>query len=113
MNAQTLADSVAILSDGEDRWVTSGAVRLIDTKTDFRTIDKDDIVVARSASPKYVNLLGKVKMLIVNNGGALCHLATVAQEQKVTIIRMKDATKILRDNQFISFYPSQLKLEIK
>jgi phosphohistidine swiveling domain-containing protein len=104
--------SVALLS-GDDFYI-SGTVKIMDTKYDFSKIDKDDDVIAvvRTASPKYVELLDKVKMIIVNNGGALCHLATVAKDKNITILRMKDATKILKNRQYISFSSNRLELKV-
>ena len=104
--------SISLLTG--DEFYISGTVQIIDNKTDLSRIKKDDdiIAVVKTASPKYVELLDKVKMIIVNNGGALCHLATVAKEQNITMIRMKDATKILKERQYISFSSHRLELKV-
>jgi phosphohistidine swiveling domain-containing protein len=106
--------SITLLNAGKEAEYLSGSVKIFNTKSALSLRDEDDdcIAVVRTASPKYVALLGKVKMIIVENGGALCHLATVAKEQDCTIIRMKDATKILADRQFIRLKLRNLELEV-
>ena len=54
----------------------------------------DAIVVLKAASPKYVDLALKARAVIVERGGAMAHLVTVAREKDAVIVRVPDALKL-------------------
>jgi len=64
--------------------------------------NKIDIAVVSHTDPGWTPLFGLVKGLIVEHGGLLSHAAIISRELGLPcIIGVKDATKILKNNQFV------------
>jgi len=79
-----------------------GVVRVIENKTEFSKLKKNEIIVAPMTNPEYAVIIKKTKAIITNEGGVTCHAAIISRELKIPcIIGAKNATQILRDNDLI------------
>jgi phosphohistidine swiveling domain-containing protein len=58
------------------------------------TLPDDAIVVLRAADPDFVDLALKARAVIVERGGAMAHLVTVAREREAVIVRVPGALKL-------------------
>ncbi|WP_439398535.1 PEP-utilizing enzyme [Bradyrhizobium sp. PMVTL-01] len=57
-------------------------------------VPDDAIVVLRDASPAYLDLALKAKAVIVERGGSMAHLVTVARAREAIIVRVDKALKL-------------------
>ena len=85
-----------------------GKVRLIDTQHCqlhqlLASVDKNDIIVTRSANLGLAPLLRRVAGLIVEVGGLLAHSACQAREAGIPAMVLPDATRLLSEGSMISF----------
>lgn len=81
--------------------VEGNVVRVI-TKDDYAKIKKGDILVTTMTKPDIVFLLNKVKGIITNDGGALCHASIIAREMKIPcVVGTVNATAVLKDGEKI------------
>ncbi len=79
-----------------------GTVVLADAK-DLASLPEDAILVARTASPDYAALVGRVRGIITDVGSVASHLASVVREFRVpALFDTGDATRILRDGDRIT-----------
>lgn len=82
-----IATGLAFLADGDQS----------------RLVPDDAILVARTASPDYARLIGKVKGIITDIGGVTSHLASVAREFGVpALFNAGQATSLLMDGEAIT-----------
>ena len=81
----------------------SGEVVVIESPNDkIDTTDK--IIVAKSTDPGWVFLIQKAKGIIAERGSLLSHTAIISRElHKPAIVNVKDATRILRSGDFVTF----------
>ncbi|MCU0588564.1 MAG: PEP-utilizing enzyme [Syntrophobacteraceae bacterium] len=80
----------------------AGTVVLADGK-DLFNLPEDAILVARTASPDYAALVGRVRGIITDVGSVASHLASVVRELRVpALFDTGDATRILRDGDGIT-----------
>ncbi|MHC1744916.1 MAG: PEP/pyruvate-binding domain-containing protein [Syntrophobacteraceae bacterium] len=76
--------------------IAAGTVFLADGR-DFSTLAEGAILVARTASPDYAALVGRVRGIITDVGSVASHLASVAREFRVpALFDTVDATRTLR-----------------
>ena len=85
-----------------------GKVRLIDAQQCnlhqlLASLDKNDILVTRSANLGLSPLMRKVAGLIVEVGGLLAHSACQAREAGIPAMVLPDATRLLREGSLITF----------
>lgn len=82
--------------------ITAGTVFLADGK-DLSLLPDDAILVARTASPDYAALVGKVRGIITDIGSVAGHLASIAREFRVpALFDTAEATGTLRDGEPIT-----------
>lgn len=75
-----------------------GKVEVINNYKDFKNLRSGNILVTAQTRPQYNFFLKKVKAIITDEGGLLCHAAILAREFKIpAIVGTKIATKVLRD----------------
>ncbi len=80
----------------------AGTVFLADGK-DLAVLPEDAILVARTASPDYAALVGRVRGIITDIGSVASHLASVAREFRVpALFDTVEATRTLRDGEPIT-----------
>lgn len=60
--------------------ICAGKVQLIDEQTDLSSVPDHALVVAKTASPRYAEIMGRISGLITEVGSTTCHLASVARE---------------------------------
>ena len=60
--------------------ICAGKVQLIDEQTDLSSVSDHALVVAKNASPRYAEIMGRINGLITEVGSTTCHLASVARE---------------------------------
>jgi len=79
-----------------------GKVLHIKTRGDFSKIPKDKILVTHMTNPDMTPYLKRALAIVTDDGGILCHAASVAREfGVVAIIGTKIATKVLKDGQLV------------
>lgn len=79
-----------------------GYVCKVETHADLKKIKQGVILVTPMTSVTYVHFLEKVAAIITNEGGIICHAASIAREMKIpTIIGTKIATKVLKDRDLV------------
>jgi pyruvate,water dikinase len=82
--------------------MATGTVFLADGK-DFTALPEDAILVARTASPDYAALVGRVRGIITDIGSVASHLASVAREFGVpALFDTGESTRTLRDGEPIT-----------
>lgn len=80
----------------------AGTVVLADGK-DLASLPQDAILVARTASPDYAALVGRVRGIITDIGSVASHLASVVREFRVpALFDTGSATRTLRDGDRIT-----------
>ena len=60
--------------------IAAGKVQLVDEQTDLSSVPDHAIVVAKTAAPRYAEIMGRISGLITEVGSTTCHLASVARE---------------------------------
>ncbi|MDD2468207.1 MAG: PEP/pyruvate-binding domain-containing protein [Desulfobulbus sp.] len=60
--------------------ICAGKVQLVDEQTDLSSVPDHALVVAKTASPRYAEIMGRISGLITEVGSTTCHLASVARE---------------------------------
>ena len=82
--------------------VVNGVVRVIINKKDLSKLKKSEILVTPMTEVDYVPYLKKVKAIITNEGGIVCHAAIISRELGIPcIIGTKIATKVLKDGDIV------------
>jgi pyruvate,water dikinase len=80
----------------------AGTVFIADGKN-LAALPEDAILVARTASPDYAALVGRVRGIITDIGSVASHLASVAREFRVpALFDTGEATRTLRDGETIT-----------
>lgn len=86
----------------KDESIIKGKVFIAKKYQDLKNMKKDSILVTTSTTPDYVPYLNKVKCIITDEGGILCHAAVISRETKIPcVIGTKMATKVLKDGDLV------------
>ncbi|WP_210242336.1 PEP-utilizing enzyme [Mesorhizobium sp. B2-6-4] len=96
----------AVLSGKGSAWGTVVHPKVGDSLPD------DAIVVLKSASAKYLDLALQAKGVIVERGGEMAHLITVAREKDAIIVRVPDALKIYPADASVTIDASEGKVTL-
>lgn len=87
--------------------VATGVVFLADGR-ELSSLPDGAILVARTASPDYAELVGRVRGIITDLGSVASHLASVAREARVpALFNVGDATRILRHGEAVTLVSGQ------
>ncbi len=79
-----------------------GIVCKVETHAELKKIKQGAILITPMTSVTYVSYLEKVAAIVTDEGGIICHAASIAREMKIpTIIGTKIATKILKDGDLV------------
>lgn len=82
-------------------WV-KGRARIIKDQTHFHKIKDDDIIVSPMTDVNFIVIMHKIKGIVTDEGGILCHSAIISREFKIPcIIGTSVATQVLHDNDLI------------
>ncbi|MEW6594857.1 MAG: PEP/pyruvate-binding domain-containing protein [Thermodesulfobacteriota bacterium] len=88
--------------------IATGRVFLSDGGN-LSALPEDAILVARTASPDYAEVAGKVRGIITDVGSVASHLASVAREFRVpALFDAKEATSILHHGEAITLVSQQM-----
>ena len=80
----------------------SGKVFKVYSEKDFKMFEDGDIVVTPMTTPKFVAIIKRSSAIITDEGGITCHASIIARELKIPcIVGCKNATKVLKNNDFI------------
>lgn len=60
--------------------IASGKVQIVDAQADLSSVPDHAMVVAKTAAPRYAEIMGRISGLITEVGSTTCHLASVARE---------------------------------
>lgn len=71
-----------ILQGGQcaSQGIAAGKVQIVGVRTDLSSVPDHAIVVAKTAAPRYAEIMGRINGLITEVGSTTCHLASVARE---------------------------------
>ena len=79
-----------------------GKVKIILNEKGLKKIKKGEIVACEMTTPKFSPFLLRIKAILTNDGGILCHAAILAREFKIPcVIGTKIATKVLKDRDLV------------
>jgi len=81
---------------------SKGKARVILDESKAYQLAKEEILVVKTISAKFISVADRAKAIITDDGGILCHAAILSREFKIPcIISTKVATKILRNGDLI------------
>jgi phosphoenolpyruvate synthase/pyruvate phosphate dikinase len=82
--------------------IIKGKAKVIAGRKDYHLIEDGDILITSMTTPDAVPLLTKVKAIITDEGGVLCHAAIIARELKIPgIIGTKIGTQIFKTGDLV------------
>ncbi|MCX7913926.1 MAG: PEP-utilizing enzyme [Thermodesulfovibrionales bacterium] len=100
-NNPVLLDSGKPASSG----IAYGTIFVVKEENDLDHIPDDSILVAKTASPEYARVLGKIKGIITDIGSITSHLSSVAREFEIPfIVDAKNATEILKTGELVTIF---------
>ena len=100
-----LQDKSTVLIEGRavGKRIASGAVRIINQRSDLKHVQQGDILVADMTDPDWEPFLSKAAAIITNRGGRTCHAAIIARELDIpAIVGCLHATKKLTNAEQIT-----------
>ena len=75
-----------------------GTARVVISPPDFDKIKPGDVLVARSTTEAYNDIMPLIGALVTDRGGLLSHAATIAREFGIpAVVGTKEATRIIPD----------------
>lgn len=87
---------------GVSQGLARGRVRLITDLSQLRDCKKDDVLVTTMTRPQYNTFIKKVKAIVTDEGGLLCHASMLAREFGMPcVVGTKNATKLLKNGDLI------------
>jgi len=79
-----------------------GNVSIVMNNTDFKKVQKGDVVVASMTRPDFAPILHLAGAIVTNEGGVTCHAAIISREMKIPcIISTTNATVLLHDGDVV------------
>ncbi|MBW2965485.1 hypothetical protein KY342_00105 [Candidatus Woesearchaeota archaeon] len=79
----------------------TGIVRNLSTNKEGE-INRENIIVASNTMPTDAHLISKAAGIVTDEGGILCHAATIARELKIPcVMGTKIASKVLKDGDLV------------
>lgn len=100
-------DEPALLRDGfcASQGIAAGKVQIVDEQTVLSSVSDHAIVVAKTAAPRYAEIMGRISGLITEVGSTTCHLASVAREFGVPMaVNVAGAVDCLEPEAEITLY---------
>ncbi len=88
--------------------IAAGEIFVVNTDNDLDNIPENAILVAKTASPDYVRVLGRIKGIITDIGSITSHLSSVAREFEIPfIVDAKKATTVLKTGETATVFADQ------
>lgn len=79
-----------------------GRIKIIRKPSDLKKFERGEILLTKMTSPKISLVISKVKGIITDYGGLLCHVAILAREHKIPcVFGTRIATKVLKDGDLV------------
>jgi pyruvate,water dikinase len=94
-----------LLSGGERAasGIGTGTVFILSSPSDLKHVPKDSVLVSRTTSPKWTQVIGRVKAVVTDVGSVAGHFASVAREWGVpALVNTAVATQILRSGETVT-----------
>ncbi len=104
-------ENPVLLSTGQPAspGIATGTVFVADEGIDAGSVPENTILVAKTSSPNYAKLMGRINGMITDIGGITSHLASVAREFGIPFITdTKKATAFLKDGEIITMSASHV-----
>lgn len=102
MHAKTYEEIEILCGTCASMGSASGTVRVLTTLDSISKMQEGEILVAPMTRPEYVPAMKKAAAIITDEGGITSHASIVSREMgKPCIIGTKNATKVLRDGDFV------------
>lgn len=96
--SQEISGRSAFIGQGK----VQGRVKIVTNKADLIKVNTGDILISPMTTPDFVIAMEKAAAFVTDEGGITCHAAIVAREmKKPCIIGTQNATKSLKDNDFV------------
>ena len=93
---------------GTSPGIASGPVCVVSETQALASIPDHAVVVAKTASPRYAEVMGRISGLITEVGSTMCHLASVAREFGVPMaVNVTDATRTLATGDSVTLYAQE------
>lgn len=82
--------------------ISKGKAVVVLTEKDYFKIKSNCILITSMTKPSVVSFLSKVKAIVTDDGGALCHASIISRELKLPcIVGTKRATEIFKDGDLL------------
>lgn len=82
--------------------IVKGPVRVLMNDRELSKVKKGDILVCNLTNPNYNPVFERIKGMVTDEGGLLCHSAIMAREFKIPcIIGTKIATKVFKNGDYV------------
>ena len=99
---EKVMDTSHIAGQSASKGCVRGIVKIIYSRDQMETFQKNQILVAPMTTPWYLPIMKKSLAFVTDEGGVMCHAAVVARElKKPCIIGTKIATKVLKDGDLV------------
>ncbi len=100
-------DAVPLIRSGigASHGIATGPVHIVSEQKTLASVPDNVVLVTRTASPRYAEVMGKISGLITEVGSPTCHLASVAREFGVPMaVNVNNATRVLTSGHIITLY---------
>lgn len=88
--------------------------RLVKNRSDYNDVKPGEIVITNMTQPEIYPAVGKIKGIITDEGGMLCHAAVLARESKIPCLTgTKVATKTFKDGDIVILNANQSTCFVK
>lgn len=78
--------------------IAKGKVKVVLRIEEIEKVEEGDVLVTVMTNPLFITAISKVKAIITDIGGLLCHAAIVSRELGIPCVTAtKNATKVLKD----------------
>ncbi len=85
-----------------NKGVAKGKIRVVIKIQDLKKVKKGDILVTDETDPNFLPIMKKIKAIITDIGGVLCHAAIVSREIGIPcIVGTKIATRALKNGDLV------------
>ena len=97
------SDGVLVRGIAASPGVVTGKAALVLRNADYRRLPAGSIVVARMTRPEMILALDRIKAIVTDAGGSLCHAAVVARELGIPcVVGTQRATEVIHNKQLIT-----------
>jgi pyruvate, water dikinase len=102
---QVFPDNPVLLKGGKtaSSGISTGSVFIMQNEEDLNRVPENSIVVAKTASPDYAGVMGRIRGIITDIGSVTSHMSSVAREFGVpAIVDAQIATVTLKQGEIVT-----------